>query len=628
MVIFVIFFFLAGAVWAEDTARLWYQQAEVLYQEGDLDGALALLSEIPKRFPEDRSYHLKAALLAARIYYEKKDYDQVLSSLKPFLQKEPLPPEGLFLLAAACEAKGLYEEALTYLRLLKRLYPESPYRCQADLVAARLFTKRKLLERAKRFAFRVVEGPCATKEKAEAVSLLLATGIPPERLLSFLKDPKTRRYAPEVVKVLALYHLKKGNLKEAEQEIFEYLNYSGQEKEAPKLIFKLAEAYFQKKDYRQARRLFELLVTSWPYTSEAALAKFRLLYMRYLFEKKIAHPRPQTRRLLLASTKRLLEEFPESPLTEEAHALRVALLFEEKDLSATLETAWSFLKRYPRSRWRKKVLEITCRASSLWEQGLLAEKAFLETAAFFAQHRSVFEEGRCALPFFWTAEAYLHLNLEGEALLVLLGGYGLNLPPAWAPDYLLTLTDLLLRRNEKNDLDLAEDLLAKVKKDYPLAVKSPYYTFLQGWLAEKKGHPEEALPLLAKAYRQAGDPKLSLRAQRIYLRLLVSLGRYEEAISLAQKIPDLDLLKEIARRAIQEERFPVAEKALSFLRQKAPEDPEVLWLTGFLYEREGEGEKALKAWKPLAKDPSLYGELARDLLRANELLEAARSEIY
>ncbi len=628
MMIFLIFFLWVGPVWAEEGAGLWYQQAEVLYHEGDLDGALALLTEIPRRFPRDQIYHLKAALLSARIYYERGDYDQVLSSLKPFTEKAHLPDEGLFLLAAACEAKGLYSEALSYLRLLKRLYPDSPYHCQADLVAARLFAKRKLLTRAKRFAYRVLNGSCSTKEKAQAVSLLLSCGTSPEKLLSFLEDPQTRRFAPEIVKVLALYHLKKGNLSEAEREIFEYLNYSGQEKEAPTLLFQLAEAYFKKKDYRQARRLFELILTSWPYAPAAAFAKFRLLYLRYLFEKKIAHPRSQTRRLLLASIRRLLEEFPDSPLAEEAHAYQVQLLFEEKDLTGTLQSAWRFLERYPKSPWRKDVLRITCRASSLWEQGLLAEKNYVQTTIFFKRHLSAFEEGNCALPFLWAAEAYLHLNLEGEALAVLLGGYDLHLPSTWAPDYLLTLSDLLLRRNEKGDQDLVAAILQEVSEKYPLAVKTPYYLFLSGWLAQREGRTEEALPLLARAFREAGDEKLAYRAQRRYLRLLVSLGRYEEAFSLAQKDPNLALLKEIARKAIVEERFPVAEKVLSFLQKKFPKDPEVLWLCGLLYEREGEGEKALKIWKPLADDPSLYGKLARDLLRANELLEAARSEIY
>ncbi|NPB09827.1 MAG: tetratricopeptide repeat protein [Thermodesulfobacteria bacterium] len=629
MVTLMILLLWSGVAWAEETAELWYQQAETLYQEGDLDGALALLQEIPKRFPEDHAYVIKAALLSARIYYEKGDYDQVLTVLRPLIREKGLSDEGLYLLAAASEARGLYGEALAYLRLLKRRYPETPYQCRADLVAARIFAKRKLFDRARRIAYRVLKEGCTQEEKADAVSLILSTGVSPEGLLAYLEDPGIRRYAPEVVKTLALYHLARGDLARAEKEIFEYLNYSGNEKEAPELLFKLAEAYFAKKKYRKARWLFELILTSWPYAQEAAFAKFRLLYVQYLFEQKVAKPRPQTRRLLLANIKMLLKEFPEAPITEEAHALQVKLLFEEKKLSSCLESAWDFLARYPKSRFRPEVLRLTCRASSLWEQKLLGEKAYMETVSFFNEHREAFEEGRCALPFFWAAEALLSLNLEGEALLVLLGGYELEKPSAWEPDYLLTLADLLLRRREEGDLSLAEALLEEVKEKYPPVVESPYYVFLSGWLAEEEGRSEEALPRLAEAARIAGDEKLAARARKAYLALLVSLGRYEEAFSiLKKKEPERDLLKEIARRAILEERFALAEKVVAFLREKFSEDPEVLWLAGLLYEREGEAEKALGVWEPLAKDQSLYGTLAKDLLRASELLEAARSEIY
>ena len=631
MLVLLFFFLFTGQALAADDAWVWYKQARVLYQEGDQERALALLEAIPKRFPQAREVQLQAAVLAARIHYEQGEPDQVLALLKPWVTRADLPDEALFLLAAASAQKGLYEEALAYLRLFKKRFPHSPFDCEVNLVAAQVFSQRKLAPKAKRFAYRVLRNQkCNLKEKAQALSFLLRLGEEPQKFLSYLKNEEVRRYAPEVVKALIFYYLRQGKLAQAEEEVFKYLNLSGHEKEAPVLIFQLAEAYFKQKNYRSARRLFALLNTTWPYRKEASFARFRLLEMRYIFEKKIGQPQEQTRKLLLAACKRLKKEYPDDPLIEEVHALECTLLLEGKMIQEALESAWSFLARYPKSSYRSQVLQVVCRAASLWEQKLLAQKAFPEAILFFREHSQTLREARCGLAFYRAAEAYLALNLRGEALVTLLAGYDLKLSQAWAPDYLLTLVDLLLERGQKDDLSLARRLLRKIQRQYPSAAKSPYFAFLKGVLATKRGRYMEALRALASASKEAGDEALEKRAQEAYLKLLLRLGRYAEAFALAKKDPkayQLEL-KDLARASIEEERWTLAQQVLSFLQEKFPEDPEVKWLLGTLYEKEGEGEKALAVWKELQGDQSLYGQFARDLLKAADLIEEARREVY
>ncbi len=629
-ILLVFFFLFTGQALALDEAQVWYEQARTLYQDGDQKRALALLEEIPKRFPEEKEIRLRASVLAARIYYEKGKPDKVLSLLKPWLSSTELPDEALFLLAAASVQKGLYDEALAYLRLFKKRFPDSPFKCEVELVASQVFKHRKLLSKAKRFAYRVLHQKCSLKEKAQALSLLLSLGEKPDKFLDYLQDERVRRYAPEVAKSLIYYYLEQGHLAAAEKEVFKYLNLSGHEKEAPYFIFLLAEAYYKAQKYRSARRLFALLNTTWPYTKEAAFARFRLLEMKYIFEKKVGHPRPQTLKLLLAACQRLKQEYPQEPLTEEVHALECSLLLEAKRIKQALDSAWSFLKRYPKSSFRPRVLKVVCRAASLWEQKLLGEKAFQEAIIFFRSHAESLKTARCGLAFYRAAEAYLSLNLQGEALVTLLEGYELDLAPAWAPDYLLTLVDLLLERGEKEDLALAQKILEKIQKDYPSATKSPYFSMLDGILAFRQGRYPEAFFSLHASFKKARDKELKQRAEKAYLLLLIKLSRDEEALALMKKHPQRYLLelKTLARATIEEEKWAFAQKILTFALKKFPEDAELKWLLGTLYEREGEGEKALAVWKELEKDPSLFGNFAKSQVRAADLIEEARREIY
>ncbi len=626
-----IVFILATQAWAREEGRWWYHQAKILYQEGDRERALALLEELNRRFPEDKEILVRAKILMARIYFEEKDYDQVLRTLRPLIQEVKLPPEALLLLAQAAEKQHIYDEALTYLRLLKRDYPEAKEICAGNLVAARIFAKRKLKEKAQRLARRTLErASCPLRDKAQAVSILLELGESPEKVLSFInQNPQAKRYAPAILKSLALYHLRKGKLQQAEAEIFEYLNYSGKIEEAPALLYSLGEAYLKQKNFRAAKRIFELVLTSWPHRKEALFAKFRLYQMRYLFEEKIGHKTPKTRRILLSICRRLIKEYPDASLTEEAFAFKVKLLFEDKRILETLESIWTFLEKYPGSPYRREVLSILCRASSLFEQGLLAKKEFQKTLVFFRKHQESLKEGGCGASFYFAAEAALALGLKEEARLILLEGSPLPVPKAWAPNYRLTLVDLLYSSPEKEDRALARQLLEDTLRRYPVVSQTPYYHFLWGRMFAETA-PLRALEELKRAVKEASDPELKARAENTYWSLLLRVGRYEEAFLLLQKKKkgDPTLYKLLASRLLQEGDLKLAEKVIAALEAKYPKDPETYWLKGLLLEKQGEAQKALSVWQKVAQKGGLYGQMAQAIIKASQLVEASKSELY
>ena len=630
-VIALILLLMVTPAWASDKeGRWWYDQARTLYQEGELDRALALLEEIPKRFPEDRELALKARVLAGQILFEKKEYDKVFKTLKPLLQETILPPEGLLILSKSSESKGLFDEALIYIKLLRKHYPAYS-RCEANLIEARIYERRHLIKRAMALAQGVVDGECSVPLKGQALSLLLRHGAPVEKLLPLIEQhPTVLRYNPEIVKILALYYLKKKDLKKAEQEIYKYLNYSGKEKEAPSLLFRLAEEYFSQHKYREARRIYELIFTSWPYADEAAFSKFRLYYMRYLFEEKIGHKTAHTRRRLLAICKLLKKDFPKEPITEEAHALEIKLLLEDRRHEEALASIWNFLELYPRSAYLPRVYEVLCKASPVVDQKFLGQKDYLGLIGLHLDHKKAFKDARCGLHFYWLAQAYQKLNLFGEALLSLLKARDFGVAKPWEPNLLLNLVNLLLERQEEDDLELARQLLEDAEKRFPELARTPYYLFLQGKLLFNRNRWPEALSPLQEAIKRTADEKLRTEARHRYLEALIKSGRFKDALALLKKEKNLDplVLKRLALLALLYERLPLASKITEVLLEKSPKDDEVLWLRALVLEKLGEGQKAEKIWKTLAQKDSLYAKIASGIVRASSLIEQTRREIY
>ncbi len=625
--ILILGMFTSNTLAAKD-AFLWYQQAKTLYEEGDSQGALALLEELEHRFPNERAVIAKGRVLAAEIYASQGNYQKVIDLLKPLLKETDLPPKAYLLLAKSSEALGLHSDALVYIRFLQAKFPDALEVCSANVIAARIFYKRKIPDKAKRLAEKVLASDlCPLKAKAEASSLLFKLNEP-DKVISFLKNnPKVKAFVPEIIKELALYHLKQGNLKQAEEEIYDYLNYSGREKEAPPLLWALGEVYFNQKKYREARRIFELILTSWPSAPQALFAKFRLYEMRYLFEEKIGRFDPQTRQILLNVIKALKKDYPKAPITEEAHALEIEILLELKKIDECLKSAWAFLKKYPQSPFLPKIFPVLCKASSLFEQKLLGEKDYEEVILFFEKHKPELEKAGCGLTFYWAAQAYLSLNLETQARLTLLKGVLLPLPDVWEKDFKLTLADLLIRNSE---YDLSERFLKELREKYPEINKNPYFLYLCGLLNEGEGKLIKALNFLEKAYHETATPEMKEKIRKDLLKVLISVGRYQEALVLLKeaKEVDLELGKALVTKALNEEKYGLSQKALAFLLKKFPKDRELKWLEGLLLERQGEAEKALAIWQEMANGNDLYGRLASSLVKEEKLVEEARQEIY
>ncbi len=613
--------------------RHWYKQAQILYQQGDLDRALALLEEIPKRFSQDHSLLVEAASLRAKIYYKKGAYKKVIDTLKPLMLTTSLPAEDLLLLAQSANKLGLYDEALMYVSLMQKKYPGQK-KCQAVLLEACIYDRRQLKEKACSLAQEILSQGCPLEAKAKALDLLLRNGEKITKYLSFIEEhPRLYRYQPSILRHLALYHLKQGNLKQAEEEIYAYLNYSGNQQEAPALLFRIAEAYFQHKNYRKARRLYELVYTSWPSAKEALFAKFRLYHMRYIFEEKIGHKSPYTRRLLLAICALLKKDYPQNPLTEEAHALEITLLLEAHQPEKALASIWSFLKRYPKSRYLPKVYQCLCKASSPVDQRFLAAKDYLGLIDFHLAHKKDFLKARCGLHYYWLSQAYQGLNLTTSATLALLKARDFGVPNPWLPNVLLNLSDLLLQRGEKQDPSTACQILDYVAQKFPESVVSPYYQFLKGFYLYREGHYPEALIFMNKAFATTADAQLKKRIQKIYLDTLLKGGRLEEALKIIKPTAvNYQLyLKRLILLALGQDKLNVAQKASVLLIKVSAKDKEALWLRALVLERLGEEKEAQKLWTSLANGPqekSVFVKLASDLVRASYLVERARGEIY
>jgi predicted Zn-dependent protease len=157
--------------------------------------------------------------------------------------------------------------------------------------------------------------------------------------------------------------------------------------------------------------------------------------------------------------------------------------------------------------------------------------------------------------------------------------------------------------------------------------------------AEAPGQTAEALYWRSKAYNELAREafgKLSRFPDSVEWRsflgnLYRSQGRYEESVkewqaALGQRPGDLDLERELAATALAAKEYARAETALRALAEKAPDNPELLWMLGEALMAQQKLEEAIA---PLGKSakiaPTLLAaraSLGRALLAANRSAEA------
>ncbi len=622
-----------GFSWAEDlppekNPQWWLSEARFVYQEGDLRGALQILEEAQRRFPGKLTGEFRR--LEARIRYELGEPAECVRILEPLSYSYELPPESLLILAKASLELKDYGKALFYARLVEKRARQDNLICEAKVIVARAYLANRIRRKALTKAQEVLSMACDEKLKARALGTLLEAGYPLEKIQPLLaQQPKLTLYTPEYFKYLGDHFLKAGNLKEASQAYFRYLNLSGKVQEGPRIFFRLAEAFFHQDHLREARTYYEVILTVWPHLDEARFAKFRLYHLNYIFRKKLGLPTLKERKVLIPLINELRKNYPREEITEEAHALEIQLYIEDKRPKEAFLTAVDFLKTYPRSRFLAQVYPLLCEADSLYLQELYGDHLYEKMLNLDRKYQTFVNQARCGPHFYWLGKVFDHYHLETYYRYYFLRAYEFGVPRAWQPDLFLSLAELAL--NQKK-LSLTRELLELLGKIYPFYRHNVFYLYLRGRLAFESGNWQEAQQLFETVLQRKDIPEdIRMQTLEAFFELAWAARNIDLAFQILETpgFPGKDSdYAFLVQMALENEDYIRARKILAAGEKKFPESVPLKWLKGLLLERMGQEKQALEVWKLLAGKETTEGKLAQGILRSLELVEEARKVIY
>ncbi len=627
--IFLLFFADVGTLWAQKNPEKdpgwWLSQARFVYEQGDFLGALYIVREARNRFPK----HGEFAILEARILYDLGHPEKCVKILGPLSLSYELKPEDLLLLSRAyLDLKDL-GNALFYARLVEKKARKPELICEARVIAARAYLKNKLRRKAIRQAREILQGGCSDKIVAQALEILLETGLPPQKIQGYLaRNPNLKLYAPKIFKYLGDRLLAEGKLFEAEESYFRYLNLSGKEEEAPPIFLKLAEAAFHQKKLRKARLYYKLLATVWPHRDEAQFAKFRLYHLAYILNKRLGLPTLKQRKALIPIINDLRRKHPDNPITQEAQAFEIELYLEDKRPEKAFETAIDFVQRYPRSRHLSRVYRLLCEADNLYLARLFTEKAYSRILELERNYRKFASQATCGAHFYWVGKVYERFYLYTRRNYYFLRALEWGVPRSYRPELYLALTEAALK--EKRFAE-ARDLLEAFLKEFPFYRKNPAYLYLEGLYHYQTGNLQRAGRIFERLVSSRDLPRaLRQKVLESYLSLALATRNIDLALRILEA-PDFNATDNdfafLIQLALENEDYLRARRILNKARRRFPDSVTLKWLAGLYFEKTGR-EEALAVWRELASENSTEGRLAQGILKSLELVEAARKVIY
>jgi TolA-binding protein len=120
-----------------------------LYEQEEYADALVKFAELQENFP-DSKLNKEGNLYVAKCYIAKENDEQAIPVLEVVVGEKPkkASDEVLFLLGTALLRADRDDDAVRYLEILADKYPNSPYRVDADLEAATVYSARGEFEKS------------------------------------------------------------------------------------------------------------------------------------------------------------------------------------------------------------------------------------------------------------------------------------------------------------------------------------------------------------------------------------------------------------------------------------------------------------------------------------------------
>jgi TolA-binding protein len=120
-----------------------------LYEQGEYDDAIERLDEL-ETISKDEDTRAEGRLYRAKSFIGKGDLETAVPIVKQLVDENPkkVTDETFFLLGTSLVRMGNEADAVKYLEMLARRYPQSPYRVRADLEAAEVYAEKEEYDKA------------------------------------------------------------------------------------------------------------------------------------------------------------------------------------------------------------------------------------------------------------------------------------------------------------------------------------------------------------------------------------------------------------------------------------------------------------------------------------------------
>ncbi len=559
--------------------------------------------------------------------YRKKQYEKVGELLKELPPLFSLTPEENLIVSESFLKAGYPEKAIEFSNKVISVKRGTHEACYANLIKIKALIVKNNLNKAKKELKNFLSSYCEESLKQQAKVLLYFIKAIPEKELTGINKNIIRKTLGEMYKIRGVYFIKKGKLKKAEDDFFTYINVYGTYREAPALLYKIAEAYFKRKEINRAKVYYELIITNWDGTKEALFSKFRLYeiaYERALIKTLLPE---KTKQDLIAYATIIKTSYPQEKIAEEASFMIVKVYFEDKKYLSAKRNAISFLKTYEKSPFAEMVKKYYCKSMSILLKRYYQKKDLSFIVKLEKEDQELLKEYKCGRALYTLGNIYLDYNFYTKASCYFIDAYESGGNKDFISKVLLKLGFIALETGKKA---LFNDIFTYLEGiQNPKVKKNPYYFYLKAYYEMQRDLKKGDLYL--KLVLKSSLPEdLKEEILRDFRDRALSLKDYKRALEYTNnkffkaKLEDYLLLL-VDTFYNNKGMF---EKVLKYAKEKFPKNSKIRWLEAYYLEREGDIKASARLWKTLTQGNSLENELARSYEKMIKLIEKSHQLVF
>ncbi|MBW1980192.1 MAG: tetratricopeptide repeat protein [Deltaproteobacteria bacterium] len=418
-----------------------------------------------------------------------------------------------------------YLEAMAYVDLLLRKYPQSALRTEALVCRGRLYLEKGRPDLALRDFDRVVQEK-SNKSLADAALLgkAICLSLRGERqeaaeIFSLLqrRDPKLYLKRPEVLYYWGRNEMALGHYASCREKLFRGLNIGGQPQDSSLLLAHIGESYRQQGMTKEAQKFFHGIIKAFPGSEGAMVSLMRL-----------AEDSGSTEML-----EQIVREHPESELADFALIRMAGNYYEQGQEARALEALKRLQSAKPNNTFHEQAERLLRKILRKKVARLQHDGDYLQLLVLLKSVDSWVPATYEARVRLWEAEAYARIGLWEDASAVL----GKITPEDLEESARVAWIELQASAYEaRGERALAEALLRRTMEDLSQDNRKWAIRLQLANLQQRGGKYREAVKHYLELLRGRLPDSLKVEVLLSLARSRTALGQHREAARLYQQV--------------------------------------------------------------------------------------------